>query len=363
MSTQNTTKILFISRAYPPVTGGIENQNYELSVWLPKITTIKTIANRRGKKFLPLFLPWATLQALWLAPHYDVILFGDGVLSIVGYIIKILYPKKVVISVVHGLDLTFKSSLYQKLWVGVFLPKLDKLIAVGNETVRVGIDRGIAPKKITFIPNGVDTDKFFHHHTRQDLEKVLDMPLSDKKILLTSGRLVKRKGVAWFIRNVLPKLPESVHYVIAGDGSDRENIAEAVKETSLASRVHALGFVSDETRNILLNTCDLFIQPNIHVDGDMEGFGISVIEAGSCEIPVIVSRLEGLQDAIQDNENGFLVEPENADAYVEKITELLAIENLRSTFGQKARQYIINHFHWNIIAKQYLDVIETTLKK
>ena len=132
MSTQSTTKILFISRAYPPVTGGIENQNYELSVWLPKIAHVTTIANRRGKKLLPLFLPWATLRALWLAPHHDVILLGDGVLGIVGYIVKTFYPKKSVVSIVHGLDLTFTSSLYQSWWVKHFLPKLDKLIAVGN---------------------------------------------------------------------------------------------------------------------------------------------------------------------------------------------------------------------------------------
>ena len=61
-------KILFISRAYPPVTGGIENQNYALSVWLPKISDCYTLANTRGKKFLPFFLPYAIVYALLIAP-------------------------------------------------------------------------------------------------------------------------------------------------------------------------------------------------------------------------------------------------------------------------------------------------------
>lgn len=363
MSTQSTTKILFISRAYPPVTGGIENQNYELSVWLPKIADVTTIANRKGKKFLPLFLPWATFRALWLAPQYDAILLGDGVLGIVGYIVKIFYPKKSIISIVHGLDLTFTSRIYQSWWVKLFLPKLDKLIAVGNETIRVGVERGIPQEKFAFIPNGVDTDKFFHVHSRQDLENILGISLENKKTLLTSGRLAKRKGVAWFIRNVLPQLPEHIIYVIAGDGTDKENITRAIQETNLSSRIHLLGFVSDETRNILLNTCDLFIQPNIRVAGDMEGFGISVIEAASCEIPVIASRLEGLRDAIKDGEDGFLVEPENPLAYVEKIETLLVDDTQRKEYGKQARQYVIDHFHWHIIAKHYLTVIETTLKK
>ena len=60
-------KILFISRAYPPTVGGIENQNYELSVWLPKseqVEEVKTIANKYGRKLLPLFLPLSRQQAL-----------------------------------------------------------------------------------------------------------------------------------------------------------------------------------------------------------------------------------------------------------------------------------------------------------
>ena len=70
-------KILFISRAYPPVTGGIENQNYELSVWLSKAVEVKTIANRHGRKFLPIFAPYALLSALFKMHAYDAVLLGD----------------------------------------------------------------------------------------------------------------------------------------------------------------------------------------------------------------------------------------------------------------------------------------------
>lgn len=360
MSTSKKTKILFISRAYPPITGGIENQNYELSVWLSKIATVKIIANRKGKKFLPLFLPWVTLRALWLAPQYDAILLGDGVMGLVGYILKFVYPHKAVLSVVHGLDLTYTSNIYQAWWIKTFLPHLDRLIAVGNETIRVGIERNIPQDKFFFIPNGVDTEKHFHTYTKQDLEKVLEESLGNKQVLLTSGRLVKRKGVAWFIRTVLPQLPTNILYVVAGDGPDKESIKMAIRETSASSRVHLLGFVTDDVRDVLMNTCDLFIQPNIRVTGDMEGFGISVIEAASCGLTVITSALEGLQDAIKEGKNGFLVEPENAQAYIAKINLLLSDEGKLKAFGIKARQYVVHHFHWEVIAKRYLEIIEST---
>jgi len=369
-------RILFISRAYPPVIGGIENQNYELSRWLPKVpgVEIKTIANTRGRKFLPIFAPYALAKTLFLLPKYDVVLLGDGVISILAWFIK-LFSKKPVISVIHGLDINWNSAslgvwyekilvaLYQKLWVGVFLPKIDKFIAVGNETVRVAIEKGIPAEKVVFIPNGVDTEKFIRNHTREELEKTLGENLDGKKVLVTSGRLAKRKGVAWFAENVMPKLPENIIYAIAGDGPDKENILSAISKANVPNRIKMLGYVTDEAKNILMNTCDLFIQPNIKVEGDMEGFGISVIEATSCKLPVVASRLEGLQDAIKDGQNGFLIEPYDADAYAKKISELLADDAFRKDFGEKARQFSIENYQWEKISKRYCDEIRKVIEK
>ncbi|MEK7598696.1 MAG: glycosyltransferase family 4 protein [Patescibacteria group bacterium] len=377
-------KLLFISRAYPPVTGGIENQNYELSQWLPKIAEVKTIANTRGKLFLPLFIPYALIRALLLFRRYDAVLLGDGVLGIVGWFLKLFHPhtnrnnhtslssgenigvgvySKPVISIVHGLDLTYRNFLYQKLWVGFFIKKLDRLIAVGNETIKAGVARGIPEEKFVFIPNGVDINKFYKPAERQELEKFLGENLTGKKVILTSGRLAKRKGVAWFISEVMPKLSENILYVVVGDGPDNENIKNAIEKSGLAERVKMLGYVKDADRDLLFNACDLFVQPNIKIEGDMEGFGISVIEAASCKIPVIASRLEGLQDAIKDGRNGFLIEPGNAGAWAAKISELLSDDAFRKDFGEKARQYVVENFSWEKISRQYLEEIQKVLKK
>ena len=354
-------KILFISRAYPPTVGGIENQNYELGEWLGKIADVKIIANKRGKNFLPFFLPYAICKSLFIAKNYDVILLGDGVLSVVGYKLK-FFCKKPVICVVHGLDLTFKNFFYQKLWINWFLKKMDRIIAVGNETVRIAKEKGISEDKIVFIPNGVDTEKHLVSATRDDLEKIIGQPIAGKKILLTSGRLAKRKGVAWFISNVMPKLGEEFLYIIAGDGKDKENIENAIKNTNLENRVLMLGYVPDKQRNILLNTADLFLQPNIKVHGDMEGFGISIIEAGACRLPVLASNIEGLKDAIKDGQNGFLVQSEDTDAFIQKINELFSQGNPREIFGEKVREFVVQNYNWEYIAKLYLSEIEKVIK-
>ncbi len=367
-------KIIFISHAYPPTVGGVESHNFELSKWLGQLAEVTTIANTRGRWFLPIFAPYALIKMLWLLPKNDVVLFGSGILAINSWILK-LFSKKPTLCVIHGLDINYNSAslgvwyekllvfLYQTFWTKIFMPKFDKFIAVGNETIRVAIATGVEKEKIVLIPNGVDTEKNLTKATRADLEKILGISIANKKILLTSGRLAKRKGVAWFIRNVMPALPAEYIYVIAGDGKDKENVTSAIAEKNLSTSVLALGYVSDDVRNQLWVTCDLFVQPNIKIAGDMEGFGISVIEAGACRLPVLASNLEGLKDAITEGENGFLVPPENAEAFIQKIEALFLNGSPREIFGQRARDFVLKNYQWKNIAKQYLTEIEKTVER
>ncbi|HOF42440.1 MAG TPA: glycosyltransferase family 4 protein [Candidatus Moranbacteria bacterium] len=360
--------ILFVSRAYPPVVGGIENQNYELSVWLARYAKVKTIANKKGRKFLPFFAPYALFYVLFSLYKYDVVLLGDGLLSFLAWAIKI-FSKKPVICVVHGLDINYNSAslgvcyekiliwLYQKIWINIFIKKVDSFIAVGNETIRVGIKLGIPEEKFIFIPNGVDAEKNLLNASQKDLENIIKKSVEGKKVLLTSGRLAKQKGVAWFIRNVMPKLGEEFVYVVAGDGPDRKNIENAIEKSGCADKIVMLGRVSDRDRNILFNTADLFLQPNVKVPGDMEGFGISVIEAGACRLPVLAANIEGLRDAIKDGRNGFLVESGNASAFVEKINQLFNKGNPRKIFGEETRKFVVENYSWKNIAQKYLEEI------
>lgn len=353
-------KILFISHTYPPIVGGVESQNFELFTWLSKIAEVKLLANKK-RWLIPFFLKYAAIQAFFSAKNYDAIVLGSCILANAGWIAR-KFSRKPVLAVAHGLDLTWKNGIYQKLWIKKFVPSLDKIICVGNETVEVAKTKGISKDKLVFVPNGIDPNKFLlERANRQDLEKIIGEKLVGKKIILTSGRLARRKGVAWFIRKVMPRLDENIIYVVAGEGPDRQNIENAVKQNNLAKRVKLLGYVADEVRDILFNTCNLFIQPNIKIKGDMEGFGISVIEAASCKIPVVASDLEGLKDAIKDGQNGFLVESGNAEKYTQKITAILADENFSREFGERARQFVIENYSWEKISRAYLEEINKTI--
>jgi len=375
---QPNPRILFISRAYPPVHGGIEDQNYSLGKILQELTPTTIIANKKGKKNLPFFLFRLFIQLPFILHKYDVILFGDGVLAPVGEFFKVLYRKKKFVSVVHGLDITYayQKSIMGKLYRFFNIPaleNLDKLIMVGNHTIDEAEKIGIPRENCVFIPNGINIKKVCHPHSREELEKLLEKTTTkstgyfqNKKIILRVGRFVPHKGLHWFIDKVMPLLPKK--YILIGAGGynpkgagDSENYTiskKYIKKHKLQDRVILFPNIPQPDMNILFNTADLYISPNIDIKGSAEGFGLNVLEAVICSRLALSSDLQGLKDAIKDGVTGFLIEPENAETWKNKIEETLSSEFPKEEFTTKARKYALEHFTWEHIGKKYLKVLK-----
>lgn len=365
-------RILFISRAYPPILGGIENQNYGIAKILSDLTSVKIIANTRGKKFLPFFIVQAFFNALFSIWKYDVVLFGDGVLAPLGIILRLFHPKKKFVCIIHGLDITFayKNSILSKIYKALMIPsikKMDKLIMVGNYTISEAVKFGIDEKKCVFIPNGFDKEKVCNTFTRQELEKYLEMDLSDKKVILRVGRYVRHKGLDWFIKEVMPLLPANYILIGAGGRTSKKTVGDNdifpdceknVSENKLNDRVKLLTNIPQEKMTLLFNTADLFVSPNVKVEGSMEGFGINAIEGAACAKIVVASDLEGLKDAVSNGKNGFLVEPGNALQHAKKINAILEDDNFRKAFGKRAQTFTFENFSWEAIGKKYLEELQ-----
>jgi glycosyltransferase involved in cell wall biosynthesis len=164
--------------------------------------------------------------------------------------------------------------------------------------------------------------------------------------------------VAWFIEAVVRNLNDDVVYIIAGDGKEHQNISVTVANNELQNRVFCLGAVSEKAKEILFCTADIFVQPNIKVKGDMEGFGLVVLEAASYGLVVVASRLEGLKDAIHDGKNGILMKERDAKKYKQEIEYLLMNDEDRRKFGMQARKYVAKHFSWENSARKYMNIFE-----
>ena len=370
MKPEEKYRILFISHSYPPIMGGVESQNYNLAEGLSKIAEVKIIANSKGKYWLPVFLPRTFIKAVFLMRKYDFCLVGNGVLAPIAFALKLIYPSKKFFAVVHGLDITFafKGGFLSKVYSLVNMPslkRLDRLFMVGNYTINLAVQNGIPGKKCIFIPNGVSAEDLRKTHSRKELSDLLGIDTENKKVVLRLARFVPHKGLLWFIKNVVPKLTEQVVLVAVGhrvakktpgDPDSFIDCQEYITEKSLQHKVKLMSSISHKDLEILLNTVDLVVSPNIHYPGSVEGFGINVLEAAICERVVFASNLQGLADAIHDNKNGFLLEPENVDMWINKINYFFNNEdpNFISSFGSRAARYTEDNFSWDSIVKKYL---------
>lgn len=347
-------KILFISKNYPPQLGGLETYSYNLIKEFEKDYTVYKIVLRRSNLNLVWFLPFSLLKAFLLTRKYSFknIHLCDGLIAPLGILLKYFARARVSVSI-HGLDITYKNISYQWL-IPWCVARLDKIICVSRSTRDECVHRGIPGQKCMVIPNGIRPDELYLNQSPKDLrlelEKILNVRLQDKKVLTTVGRLIKRKGIAWFVDRVMPELDTSYLYVIAGYGPEYQLILRKVKERNIENRVVMLGRVSEKVRRLIYNAADIFIMPNITVARDVEGFGIVVIEAGSCGLPVVASNLQGIKDAVTENKTGYLIDEGDIDGFLEKIKSM----NLKK---EDIRSYVNAKFSWTNIYLNYRNTI------
>jgi glycosyltransferase involved in cell wall biosynthesis len=344
MTTSNNLKILYITRSAGSV-GGMERLAEEYIAALQKRDDIEltVIAHRGSRYLLPLFLLTACARALIAARRADIIHLGDPLLAKIGWFIKKIHSKPVAITI-HGLDVTYANPLYQ-LYLRLFFRHLDAYFPISKFTKSL-LEKYHLRGHVQVITPGI-VDRLYQP---QELQP---------NILFTAGRLVKRKGHAWFITHVLPHLSAEIKYSIAGDGPERENILRAAREVNVADRVQLLGRVSEEKLRELYNSAAAFVQPNILVAGDCEGFGLVLLEAALCERAVFASRLEGITDAIHEGKNGILLPAENAQAWITALTEYLH----NPTSQPHARQYTLQAFSWPIRAEEYINAFRHLTKE
>jgi phosphatidylinositol alpha-1,6-mannosyltransferase len=288
----------------------------------------------------------------------------DGVLSIMGRVLKLLFNKPTT-AVIHGLDITYDKYGYQKI-IPPSLRAMDHVFCISNAARDQLVARDVEKNKVSFIPIGISDSIYTgkKEPSRQYVYKKLGLKDQKPHIILSVGRLVKRKGVEWFSANVmnhiLKQFPNTV-FVVTGDGDYRTSIEETIKKKKLESNVMLLGRVDEEYRNNLYNGADLFVMPNIHVEGDMEGFGLVLLEASLCKLPVVATGIEGIKDAIKDNKNGVLVKSKDKKAFLNQVTRFLSDPSLTKEFGKKSREFTLKEYDWTTIANRYIKVYKSLL--
>lgn len=328
----------------------MERLSYEFTNALAQKTRVLLIANRHGKKALPVFLLWAAWKLRELAPRADVVHLGDPLLSIL--IPFLPTPRKPVAVTVHGLDIRYRHPLYQAL-IRRFLPRVDLALCI-SRFVEQDVHKRFPTLRTQVISPGLQESFARARTTKTDLERALKRTFGPDPLLLAVARLVPRKGIAWFVEEVLPNIPRATLLVI-GDGREREHVARAAARMGVSERLVLAGSVSKETLALAYNVADLLVMPNIPVPGDAEGFGLVALEAASAGLFVVASELEGVADAVVPSETGMLVSPAEKAAWVGVLQRLLTDDGTRARLRQRAPETVRERFSWDRRAEDTLE--------
>ncbi|MFC2001729.1 glycosyltransferase family 4 protein [Chloroflexota bacterium] len=209
----------------------------------------------------------------------------------------------------------------------------DKIITVSQFTRDRLVKFGLNPEKIFVIPNGIDPSRINHY----------DEGILPNNSISVLGRLVKLKGHIYLIKAmkiVATEIP-GIRLNIIGDGPLRNLLEAKVTEYGLDHNIIFWGRVSDQQKFNILRSSEIFVMPSL-----LEGFGIVLLEAMACNLPIVANNLLVFREIFLDGKTGYLVDVKNTEEFASKIVELLKDEQQRKEMGKYNREYV-KQFSWD----------------
>ncbi len=378
-------RILLLSWNYPPRLGGIENVIGHLSRrlvrWGDQLVVLTSYSQgvkntpgnnprilRAPSPGLAPFLLYCLVRGVGIlcGLRPDVILCGSLVTLPVGWILARLRHTPLVV-IVYGSDVLQGNRALQAV-IHWWLHRADRIVAISRATRDLLLKRNVPPERIAVIPPGIDLQEW-EEAPSIAARRRWNHAWEGRHVILSVGRLVRRKGFVELVREVMPQVvrrhPEVLLLIVGSDPDSslihRERISDeiraAVKELGLEQHVRLLGRVPDDDLRVLMMRSELFVLPVRSVPGDMEGFGIVFLEAALAGVPSVSTRVGGVPDAVEHGVTGWLVAPQDINGFSEAVCRLLDDDGERKRLGEAARKRVQERFNWDTLARAYHDTL------
>jgi glycosyltransferase involved in cell wall biosynthesis len=348
--------VLFITRKYPPSVGGMETWSKEFhaaaralgrDVELLKPATDHI--GRPGLRQMATFFFEAAWRLVRDGQRFDAVLLGDFALAPLAIVAKLAtFGKLRTVVQLHGMDLYFLrkrgpvAMLYRALSAFVVGSQaIDATIANSRAIRDEAIRRGLPVP--TVVPLGTHVPAVDAHAPRT------------RRILFT-GRLIRYKGLSWFLREVWPHVDPSLELLVAGQAWD----ASERSAMDGVPRVRYLGVMAYDALPALRATMLACIMPNVPPTATEqdEGFGLVALESPAVGTPTIASACGGIPDAVADGVTGFLLPPLDARAWIDCLHRIAGWTDAeREAFAVRARDHVRTHYGWERVARDTLDIL------
>lgn len=370
-------KILFITSLYLPHVGGIETMVRELSkLYIQKGLKVSVLTKKWPKEILEYeCIDGVEINRVisaksendfleiidWLKTNEEKI--KSDIIHVVGIrrplpLIALLLARKwgvPLVTTIAGGDIPdFKDPNPGIVWeqglefIPDVLKQSDCVNAVSGYLAKDL--RNIMPdlKEVGILYAGIDFD---------EISKINEEKIKDKYIF-SLRRLDPSKGIDLLIKsfNLIKDEFPDMDLVIAGEGSEKENLLNLVKELSLESRISFIGTVSLQKGISLLKGSILTVVPSLS-----EGGGLVNVEAQAAGCPVVASNVGGIPEYLMDNYSGLLFESGDINDLADKIKKIIINNNLRKELIEGGYVHA-KKFDWNNLLPQYIDLYSISIK-
>lgn len=213
-------------------------------------------------------------------------------------------------------------------------------------------------EKVFVIPNGVDTDRFrFDPDARYQWREKYGIPQKSPVAGIVAA-LRHEKNHGLFVNaaaQTLEQQPEA-HFVIVGDGPERENIEKQISELQVADRVHLVGCTHDIPG--VLSMMDLFA-----LTSHNEASPVSILEAMCCERPVVSTNVGSISESVIQGETGFLVDEGSLEQTVASWCRILSDTQLAKDLGCSGREHVLKTSSLDSMTTGYTELFETLYRQ
>jgi phosphatidylinositol alpha-1,6-mannosyltransferase len=266
-----------------------------------------------------------------------------------------------IVALTHGHEVWWSRVFPFNLLMRRIGATVDVLTYLGDFT-RTAISKGIsstAQSSMVKIAPGIDVDHFIPTDASALRES---LGLTQKKVIVSVGRLVHRKGQDFLIES-MPRILKSVpdaHLLLIGQGPYREHLEKLVRKNKLESSVTFIGRIQYKELPMYLCAGDIFAMPSRSrlMGLEVEGLGIVYLEASSCGLPVLAGNSGGAPDAVLQNKTGLVVDGTNEQEISAAAIELLSNSTSSKMMGISGRQWIIDNWRWEIWSKDFEDLLQ-----
>jgi len=238
----------------------------------------------------------------------------------------------------------------------------DRVVALTDrERSEIAELYDLPPDRITVIPPGVNPDRFVPSPEKSAVRRELGLP--DARTVFALGRLDERKGFDLYFRAVHRllehrDLPTTSFLLSAGGGSpteshERARLERMRDELSIARALTWLPVLPEHRLPDYYKAADVFVLPSRY-----EPFGIVMLEAMACALPVVSTRAGGPSKVIDPGIDGLLVDPADTDEMADGIATLLMDGQMRRRLGAAARAKVKRDYSWRAIAVRHRSIYE-----